>query len=283
MLWDEKRMARPGRDRVTAFTLVELLVVIGIVAVLIAILLPALRNARSRANDLRCLSNLRQCAVATQVYAADWKGYMFATGEANTSQEFGGNTFYVDWVPNVLRRVNYNWRILNCPALTDDSWDKTAWRGPTFGYTTKVDGRTIPYYRLGLCASIGYNSRFAYHSSWTSQNGAWQRNFPKLSRIKRASSVVLFGDSKGGGILGEQAGLTDHNYYISPAADGTNAGPFKDGNFNIAAPRRHGVRKNGKPIGGNFVFVDGHGEFLRADQVAGNWNLFKPTPNWPER
>lgn len=74
-------MIRLARDR-RAFTLVELLVVIGIIALLIGILLPSLSRAREQANSAACLSNLRQLGMAMVQYTNENKGY-FPRSAAN--------------------------------------------------------------------------------------------------------------------------------------------------------------------------------------------------------
>jgi prepilin-type N-terminal cleavage/methylation domain-containing protein/prepilin-type processing-associated H-X9-DG protein len=112
------RAAYAGPAGRRGFTLVELLVVIGIIAVLISLLLPALNRARMAALNIKCQSNLKQVLLAMRIYASDNKDSI--PGSGWTSSRF----LYSDPSNDVLgSNANGTYSATNLPeVLTSQDW-----------------------------------------------------------------------------------------------------------------------------------------------------------------
>jgi prepilin-type N-terminal cleavage/methylation domain-containing protein/prepilin-type processing-associated H-X9-DG protein len=149
-----------------AFTLVELLIVIGIIAVLLAILLPALATAREQAKTVQCLSNLRQLGVMAQIYLDENQNTYPIAEWKLTAWDF--STVNGQIVPGILWNGRTNAKIQQCPS-----------------FDGKSDSPGDPY--------TGYNYNISFIGHGQNENTVAP---VKASSIHHAYHTALFGDGQ---------------------------------------------------------------------------------------
>jgi prepilin-type N-terminal cleavage/methylation domain-containing protein/prepilin-type processing-associated H-X9-DG protein len=236
----------PVKTRIvpSAFTLVELLVVITIIAILAALLLPALSRAKAQANSTACKNRLRQMDLALQLYVGDYRHYPYAGYQLPDRQWFA-------WVDALAAYYPVNWtnQAYHCPGYKGvivAHWQPDPWIFfGSYGYNwwgTPVEGEGFLDMRLGL-------------------GPPW---FPPVtlaipdSAVQAPTEMLALGDSRASPawpFAPYNSPTPVGDYCLSCGLPPANPYPY---------PARHGKTYN-------FAFCDGHVQALNPD-----W-MFNPT------
>ena len=223
-----------------SFTLIEFLVVIAIIAILAAMLLPALSNARDKARSASCINNLKQFGAAVSLYADDnddFNTYAYADVNPATGNPtdmgfhiilgpyMGYKNVRIDWdavLGTIPRHVNKSFL---CPSLPVES---TRQRG---GWKIAYTANRTHY--GGTHSIFGFRQDTNNYLPW------------RLSRLRRPSEIMGIADGRTEVFVGASPweGITDQ-VLLDPVSP------------NAKIPQRHSG-------GCNIVFMDGHTEYRR--------------------
>jgi prepilin-type N-terminal cleavage/methylation domain-containing protein/prepilin-type processing-associated H-X9-DG protein len=263
-------------NRRHGFTLIELLVVIAIIAILAAILFPVFAQAREKARQTSCSSNMKQQGLAVLMYAQDYDETLppwWVWNLVPTNPKGWGDHYY--WYVLILPYVKSR-DIFRCPSAGGPSgyppWDiKDVW-DPN---EKDASGKLLKHWRAGT-GGYGWNACFI-----STHEGIYGKNpgdpvGMSISAIARTSEVIMIGEiskqSNPAGIY-----LSKRIYDLIPKTTAVGCGyPGYQAVTNGGKTYPAGNREYRHNNGANITFFDGHAKWYKEDTLESTPQLWVP-------